>query len=130
MMRLVLIILLVFGGGAIGSVWRYWLSGVVAERFGEVFPLGTLVVNVIGSLLIGLFAGALSHHPKPSIWLEPFLIIGICGGLTTFSSFSLQTWTLLRSERWGLALLNIVLSTALCLGCVGLGWLVGGYGWR
>jgi CrcB protein len=130
MMRLVLIILLVFGGGAIGSVWRYWLSGVVAERFGEVFPLGTLVVNVIGSLLIGLFAGALSHHPKPNIWLEPFLIIGICGGLTTFSSFSLQTWTLLRSERWGLALLNIVLSTALCLGCVGLGWLVGGYGWR
>lgn len=129
MMRLALIILLVFGGGAIGSVWRYWLSGVVAERFGEVFPLGTLVVNVTGSLLIGLFAGALSNHPKVGLWLQPFLIVGICGGLTTFSSFSLQTWTLLRSGRWGFALLNIVLSTALCLGCVGLGWLVGRYGW-
>jgi CrcB protein len=121
-MRLALIILLVFSGGAIGSVWRYWLSGVVAESFGEVFPLGTLAVNVTGSLLIGLFAGALSHHPKASIWLQPFLSVGVCGGLTTFSSFSLQTWNLLRSGRWGFALLNIVLSTALCLGCVSLGW--------
>jgi fluoride exporter len=121
-MGLALILLLVFGGGAIGSVWRYWLSGVVAERFGEVFPVGTLVVNVIGSLLIGLFAGALSHHPKAGIWLQPFLNVGVCGGLTTFSSFSLQTWNLLQSRRWGLALLNIILSTGLCFGCVSLGW--------
>jgi CrcB-like protein, Camphor Resistance (CrcB) len=69
-MGLALILLLVFSGGAFGSIWRYWLSGIVAERFGEVFPVGTLVVNVIGSLLIGLFAGALSpegRHLAPAV---------------------------------------------------------------
>jgi CrcB protein len=126
MMHLALIILLVFGGGAIGSAWRYWWSGIVAERFGETFPFGTLVVNVVGSLLIGLFAGAMSHHSRDAAWLQPLLIVGLCGGLTTFSSFSLQTWNLLQSRRWGLALVNIVLSTALCFGWVAVGWQLAG----
>jgi fluoride exporter len=85
-------------GGALGSVSRYWLSGVVAARWGETFPWGTLVVNVTGSVLIG-FLSALGL--PEGRWLAPpgvrlFFMVGVCGGYTTFSSFSLQTLNLLR----------------------------------
>ena len=121
---MVLAIVLVFLGGAAGSIWRYWWSGLVAQRFGETFPFGTLVVNVVGSILVGLCSGLLIHISNSSIAiaLQQLLVIGVCGGLTTFSSFSLQTFSLIADGRWLSALANIVFSTGLSFGCVALGW--------
>ncbi len=121
---MVLAMVLVFLGGAAGSMWRFWWSGLVAERFGETFPFGTLVVNTVGSILAGLFAGFLMHVSNSSLAsaLQQLLVIGICGGLTTFSSFSLQTFNLIANRRWLLALSNIVFSTGLSFGSVALGW--------
>jgi CrcB protein len=119
-------ILLVFFGGAVGSMWRYWWSGLVAERFGETFPFGTLIVNIVGSTLIGTFAGLLLQvaNGRLSTALQQLLMVGVCGGLTTFSSFSLQTYNLIVDGRWLSALANIALSAGLCLGGVAIGWQV------
>jgi fluoride exporter len=121
---MVLAILLVFLGGAIGSMWRYWWSGLVAQRFGEIFPFGTLIVNIVGSTIIGIFVGLLMRVSNSLLaaTLQQFLVVGICGGLTTFSSFGLQTYNLIVDGRWLSALSNIVFSTGLCLGGVALGW--------
>lgn len=114
-------------GGAFGSVGRYWLSGVVAARIGETFPWGTLVVNVSGSFVIGLLA-ALSG-PESRVLASPgfrlFFMIGVCGGYTTFSSFSLQTLNLLRDGEWLYAGGNVALSVILCMFGVWLGYLLG-----
>jgi CrcB protein len=117
-------IILVILGGAIGSIWRYWWSGFVAQRLGETFPFGTLVVNAVGSTFIGFFAGAIAHvsNSAEATLFQQFLMVGICGGLTTFSSFSLQTYNLLAEGRWLAALANILFSTAICLACVAIGW--------
>jgi len=119
-----LAIILVFLGGAIGSIWRYSWSGFVAKRLGENFPFGTLIVNLLGSVLIGIFSALLVHHSTGAltVLLKQFLIIGVCGGLTTFSSFSLQTYNLMVEGRWLSALANIVFSTGCCLACVAIGW--------
>jgi CrcB protein len=119
-----LALILAFVGGAVGSMCRFWLSGVVAQQFGETFPYGTLGVNVLGSWVIGFAAGWLLHHDG-IVWAlaaKAFVIVGFCGGLTTFSSFGLQTWNLILSERWISALVNIFVSTSLCFGAVALGW--------
>ncbi len=120
-------LILVFVGGAIGSMWRFWWSGLVAQRIGETFPFGTLVINLAGSLLIGAISGGISHggHAAWALPLQHFAVAGICGGLTTFSSFSLQTWNLITERRWLAALANILFSTALCLGAVAIGWRIG-----
>ena len=120
-------ILVVLMGGAIGSLCRYWWSGLVAQRLGQNFPYGTLFVNLVGCLIIGLVAGFFSKL-VPTSWEESvrlFLTVGICGGLTTFSSFSLQTLHLMANKQWGAALVNILVSTAFCLGLVAAGWWVG-----
>ena len=124
--RMELAIVLVFLGGAVESMWRFWWSGLVAQRFGETFPFGTLVVNIVGSTIIGIVAGFLMHVSNSDIAaaLQQLLAVGICGGLTTFSSFSLQTYNLIVDGRWLSALSNIVFSTGLCLGCVAVGWQV------
>ena len=124
---MILALILVFVGGAIGSMCRFWLSGFVAERFGETFPYGTLIVNLVGSWMIGLAAGWIAHFNDP-FWAsaaKQLLMVGICGGLTTFSSFSLQTWNLMLSGRWGSAFTNVLVSTILCLALVALGWDLG-----
>ena len=124
---MILALILVFVGGAIGSMCRFWLSGFVAERFGETFPYGTLIVNLVGSWIIGLAAGWIAHFNDP-FWAsaaKQLVIVGICGGLTTFSSFSLQTWNLMLSGRWGSAFTNVLVSTILCLAFVALGWDLG-----
>jgi CrcB protein len=110
-------------GGALGTGARFWASGMVAERFGEVFPLGTLFVNVTGSFVIG-FVAALADPQSPFLVgprMRQFLMIGICGGYTTFSSFSLQTLELARDGDWLKAGLNSVLSLVCCLIAVWLG---------
>jgi len=110
-------------GGALGTGARFWASGLVAERFGEVFPLGTLVVNVTGSFIIGFFA-ALTDPDGPFLVgprVRQFVMIGLCGGYTTFSSFSLQTLELARDGDWLKAGLNSLLSLICCLLAVWLG---------
>ena len=110
-------------GGALGTGARFWLSGFVAQRFGEFFPFGTLAVNVSGSFVLGFFAGF--TDPGGPVLVSPrfrqFFMIGICGGYTTFSSFSLQTLDLARDGDWSKALLNMGLSVGCCLAAVWLG---------
>ena len=119
--------LLVAFGGALGSVARFWLSGLVAERYAHAFPWNTLVVNVTGSLVIGVLAAL--TEPEGRLLASPgfrqFLMVGICGGYTTFSSFSLQTLNLLRDREWLYAGGNILLSVVLCLIAVWIGYLCG-----
>ena len=116
-------------GGALGSVSRFWLSGFVAERYGETFPWGTIVINVTGSFVIGIVAalsvpeGRLDSQSRA--FATQFLMYGICGGYTTFSSFSLQTLNLLRAREWLYAGGNVILSVALCMIAVWLGYLLG-----
>ena len=114
-------------GSALGGVGRYWLSGLVAQRYGETFPWGTLLVNVSGSLVIGLLAAL--ARPEGRILISPtaqqFLMAGICGGYTTFSSFSLQTLSLARDGQWLYAGANATFSLICCLMAVWLGYSLG-----
>jgi len=115
-------------GGAIGSVGRYWLSGVSARHFGETFPWGTLIVNISGCFVIGVFEAVTGPEGRLLVrpWFRhPFFMLGICGGYTTFSSFSLQTLTLAQNGQWLEAGGNIVLSVICCLLAVWLGHVLG-----
>ena len=110
-------------GSALGGVARYWFSGVVARLVGETFPWGTLFINIIGSFIIGFFAtltGPAGRILVPSV-ARQFVRIGLCGGFSTFSSFSLQTLNLATDGEYLYAGLYIVLSVVLCLIAVWLG---------
>ncbi|HYK23864.1 MAG TPA: fluoride efflux transporter CrcB [Candidatus Acidoferrum sp.] len=110
-------------GGALGTGARFWASGFVAQRFGEFFPFGTLAVNVTGCFVAGFFA-ALADPGSPFLVpsrFRQFFMIGVCGGYTTFSSFSLQTLDLAQDGDWLKAGLNALLSFSCCLVAVWLG---------
>ena len=108
--------------GLVGTLVRYWLSTFVARRYGETFPWGTLAVNLIGSFL----AGAIYYLAEERLLLSPTLrtiiFIGLLGGFTTFSSYGLQTFTLLREGQIGLATLNVAVSNVLGLLLVWAGY--------
>lgn len=110
-------------GGALGTIARFWLNGVVSRHF-DTFPMGTLIINVTGSFLIAFF-GTLTD-PDGRFMVSPtartFFMAGICGGYTTFSSFSLQTLNLAREGEWLYAGLNVLGSVALCLFAAWLGY--------
>lgn len=113
----------IFLGSGMGGVARFAASGIAARQFGESFPWGTLWVNVTGSLLIGFFATASGTDGR---WLvspttRQFVMIGMCGGYTTFSSFSLETLGLAREGDWFKAGGNALLSFVLCMLAVWLG---------
>jgi len=110
-------------GSALGGVLRYWCSGLIARWFGETFPWGTIVVNVVGSLLIGLIATLSGPDGRLLVGttLRQFMMLGLLGGFTTFSSFSLQTLALAQSGEWVQAATNVVGSVLLCLMGVWLG---------
>src|SRR5579859_4461424 len=115
--------LCIFFGGGLGSLARWWFGGWIANSIGQTFPWGTLVVNVTGSFIIGLFATTTGPEGR---WLvsasfRQFFMLGICGGYTTFSSFSLQTLTLVEDGQWFKAGANCLLSLVLCLAGVWLG---------
>lgn len=114
----------VFFGGAIGSCLRFWLSTLVAQQFGKAFPVDVLCVNVIGSFIIGFFATLTGPDGNLLVASEmrQFVMIGILGGFTTFSSFSLETLNLIRDREWLWAGANIFLSVTLCLIAVWLGY--------
>ena len=119
--------LAVAGGGAIGSLARFWLTGVFADLTGARWPWGTLAINVLGSLVIGLVAGIalapsrIDLHPD----LRIFLMTGVCGGFTTFSAFSLQSLELLQAGETLAAGAYILASVVLCLLAVWAGWSIG-----
>jgi CrcB protein len=96
--------------GFAGTLMRYWLSEWTARRFGETFPTGTLIVNLIGCFLAGLLFSLMFDRFLVSPTVRTVILIGLLGGFTTFSSFGLQTFTLLRDGEMGLALFNIAIS--------------------
>jgi CrcB protein len=118
-------------GGAIGSVARLWLSVQVGLLTGLKFPWGTILVNVLGSLVIGFVATLTGPNGRVVVPIEAraFVMVGLCGGFTTFSAFSLQTFELARDGRLIYTGANIVLSVVLCLTAVILGhWLAALFG--
>jgi CrcB protein len=110
--------------GLVGTLVRYWLSGFVARQSGETFPWGTLVVNLIGSFLAGAIYYLADERFLLSPTLRTVILIGLLGGLTTFSSYSLQTFSLVRDGAIGLATLNIAVSNVLGLFMVWVGYVV------
>jgi fluoride exporter len=105
-------------GGAIGSVGRVVMTDLVTRWTGDRFPFGTVAVNITGALLMGLLAGYGETDPGKLVFSQParsFLMIGILGGYTTFSSFSLQTFLLFEQGNVTGALLNMLLSVILCV---------------
>ncbi len=115
-------------GGALGSMARHGCNAVYLRTFGPNSPwTSTLVINVLGSLVIGVASavmGSAGRYPS-SMTAQQFVMVGICGGYTTFSSFSLQTLTLMQSNQWLAAGVNIVASVALCLIAVWVGHAAG-----
>ena len=107
-------------GSALGGAGRYWCFGLVARHFGETLPWGTLVVNVLGSFVVGFADALLASTPARQLVMS-----GLCGGYTTFSSFSLQTLTLARDGKWVGAGANIGASVVTCLLSVWLGHIAG-----
>jgi CrcB protein len=111
-------------GSALGGMARYGCSGLAARLIGETFPWGTIIVNVLGSLIIGFFATLTG--PDGRIFADTltrqFVMIGFCGGYTTFSSFSLQILNLVQDGEWWLAGANIALSVVTCLVAVFAGF--------
>src|SRR5262245_51196459 len=103
-------------GGALGSVARYLLAVGLQRATGSSFPIGTLAVNVLGSFVIGLLYVWLIERSGSRPELRGFLIVGVLGGFTTFSSFSMETVTLMMQASYGRAALNVAASVALCLG--------------
>jgi fluoride exporter len=118
--------ILVAIGGAIGTVGRYFLSGTAARLIGETFPWGTIIINVTGSFVIGFFAALTGPNGRLYVGSagRQFFMTGICGGYTTFSSFSLQTLNLANDGEWLLAGANITVSVVLCLAAVWAGFLL------
>jgi len=113
-------LLLVALGGSIGAVFRYLISIFMIQVFGSSFPFGTLLVNVLGSFLMGvIYALGQMSHISPE--LKALIGIGLLGALTTFSTFSNETLLLLQEGDWLKATLNVVLNLSLCLFMVYLG---------
>ena len=116
--------LLVALGGMIGSVLRYSTVNYFILFFGRLYPFGVLCVNVVGSLIIGCCAayGYQYLRGAASDFLTAFVMVGIMGGFTTFSSFSLDTFTMMYEGKWVLALVNILASVVLCILATALGF--------
>lgn len=105
-------IILLLAGGAAGTLARYGVSGLAHRYFTGTFPYGTLAVNLLGSLIIGFLWGAMENSSAPSL-LRTFLFIGILGGFTTFSSYSLETLNLFRDGEFKMAAINILANNIL-----------------
>ena len=115
--------LVVAAGGALGTISRYFVSGMVANAFGETFPWGTLIINVTGSFIIGFFWTLTAPDGRLFVSgsTRQFVMTGFCGGFTTFSSFSLQTLNLMNDGEWLPAAGNVLGSVTLCMLGVWLG---------
>jgi len=117
--------LLIGVGGALGSIARFFFSGLIATHVGETFPWGTICVNVTGCFVIGFFNSLTAPEGRAfaSAETRQFFMTGVLGGYTTFSSFSLQTLELARDGEWFYAGANVVGSFVLCLLAAWLGYI-------
>jgi CrcB protein len=113
--------LAIAAGGAIGALLRYWASTGVHAWLGRGFPYGTLFVNVLGSLLMGFLFVWLVDRMAAGPALRAFLLIGVLGAFTTFSTFSMETLNLMESGQFGKALLNVFASVVVCVAAAGAG---------
>jgi len=112
-------------GGAIGALMRYWMSTWVYTKLGSDFPYGTLAVNVLGSLVMGiLYVLLVERLDFDPVW-RAALLVGLLGAFTTFSAFSIETLNLLEDREMIKAVLNIFLSVVLCVVAAGLGVIAG-----
>lgn len=115
------------GGGAIGAYFRFQISAWFADWFGKAFPYGTLFVNVVGSFIMGLIVGAIKMGAVPAIPWHDFIAEGFLGALTTFSTFSMDTFAAFRDGKPGEAIFNVILNMVLCLGGTALGFFLMAY---
>lgn len=114
-------------GGALGALLRYWMSTYVYSILGRGFPYGTLVVNILGSLLMGyLFIVLVERMASDAVW-RAALLIGVLGAFTTFSTFSIETVNLIEDGAYIKALANVFLSAVLCIMAAWVGVLAGRY---
>ena len=116
--------LLVLLGGAVGAPTRYLTDVIVQSRRSSVLPWGTITVNLVGSFLLGLVAG-LTYAAHAPDWVLTLVGTGFCGALTTFSTFSYETVRLAEARRWSAAVANVLISLALGLIAVAIGWELG-----
>lgn len=116
--------LIVFLGSGIGGALRFWLSSVINKHLSTFFPFGTIAVNVIGSFILGYFIFSFDEKGLSSTSTKLLIAIGFCGGFTTFSTFSFETFNLLRNSELFLAGLNIFLSVSVTIFGVYLAYFV------
>lgn len=116
--------ILVSLGAAIGGALRYGLSSYVNKSQSTIFPTGTLLVNVLGSFVLGIIMFYLSEKEFIGNEFRLFLSVGLCGGFTTFSTFSYETLMLFRDSEFGLAIYNVLLNVVLCLVGIYLAYLI------
>ena len=114
--------ILIAVAGLVGTVLRYWLAGLVSKQYGEAFPWGTMAVNLLGCMGTGAVLFLTEERLLLSPTVRTVITIGLLGGFTTFSSYSLQTFTLLRDGELGLAILNMITSNILGLFMVWIGY--------
>ncbi|MEK7697346.1 MAG: fluoride efflux transporter CrcB [Pseudomonadota bacterium] len=112
-------------GGAIGSLLRFWMSTWVHSFAGRGFPYGTLTVNVLGCLVMGVLFVLFTERFSDNAVLRAGMLIGVLGGFTTFSSFSIETFNLMEQGAYIKAVSNMVLSLVLCVGSTWLGVILG-----
>ncbi len=114
-------LLAIAGGGAFGAVLRYWVSTAVYALAGRGFPYGTLAVNILGSLLMGFLYIWLLERSLESAAVRAFLLVGLLGAFTTFSTFSIETLLLMEGGHIIRALMNVLISVVLCITAAGIG---------
>ena len=111
-------------GAALGGVFRYGLASFIQKRVESFFPYGTLVVNILGSFVLGFIMYYLDEKDFLSPQMRLFLTVGLCGGFTTFSTFSYETLNLIRNSQFLLATTNVLGSVFLCLIAIYLAYIV------
>ena len=117
--------MVIAAGGALGALFRYWVSGLTYAVFGRDFPYGTLMVNVTGSLLIGLLYVLLIERLADTGLMRAFLVIGVLGAFTTFSTFSMETFNLFEQGDYFKVIINVFASVTLCLMATWVGVIAG-----